>query len=78
MTVIHEFFTCDGCDCKDLKLIYNFSLRFHGINFSDDLVYDKLVDEKFQCVNCKKTFTRKQIEEKLEAIKKKYKKPGPD
>ena len=44
MDVIQEYFTCDQCDCKDFKLIYNFSLKFHNINFSDDLIYDRTVD----------------------------------
>jgi hypothetical protein len=73
MKVIHEYFKCDGCDCKNFKLIYNFSLRFHGINFSDDPVYDRLVDEIYQCVDCNKTFTKDQVEKALEKIKKKHK-----
>jgi hypothetical protein len=69
MKVIHEYFLCDACECKDFNLIYNFSLRFHGVNFSDDLVYDRITDEVYQCANCNKTFTKDQVEEGLQAIK---------
>jgi len=68
-----EFFLCDECENKDFKRIYNFSLRFHSINFSDDLVYDRLTDEIYQCTKCRKTFTKDQIDEGLIKIKKKYK-----
>ena len=74
MEVIHDYFLCDGCKCKDFKLIYNFSLKFHGINFSDDLIYDRLIDEIYQCVSCQKTFTKDQIEEGLQKIKSRHKK----
>ncbi|MFC1532523.1 hypothetical protein ACFLZG_00925 [Thermodesulfobacteriota bacterium] len=76
MNVIHEYFLCDACECKDFKRIYCFSLSFHGINFSDDLIYDRHIDEIYQCTNCRKTFTKDQIEEGLEKIKKKRKKTG--
>ena len=74
MDVIHEYFSCDACDCKDFKRIYNFSLRFHGINFSDDLIYDRLIEEIYQCTKCQRTFTKVQIEEGLHNIKTKHKK----
>ena len=73
MDVIHEYFLCDSCECRDFKRIYNFSLRFHGINFSDNLIYDKLIEEIYQCAKCKRTFTKAQIEEGLEKIKIKHK-----
>ena len=73
MDVIQEYFICDGCECRDFTRIYNFSLRFHGINFSDDLVYDRLNNEIYQCAKCKRTFTKDQIEEGLKNIRNKYK-----
>jgi hypothetical protein len=73
MNIIHEYFLCDACESRDFKLIYNFSIRLHGVNFSDDLVYDRITDEIYQCVNCKKTFTKDQIEEGIQAIKLKNK-----
>jgi hypothetical protein len=65
MDDIQDHFLCDNCENKDFKVIYNFSLRFHRVNFSEDLVYDNLVDEIYECIKCKKTFARKQIEERL-------------
>jgi hypothetical protein len=67
------FFLCSGCGNKDFKPIYNFSLRFHGVNFSDHLIYDELIHEMYQCTRCQKTFTRSQIENGLSDIKRRYK-----
>ncbi len=69
MDDFHDFFICESCQNKDFKRIYNFSLRFHGVNFSDELIYDKLVNEVYQCTKCYKTYTSEQIEEGLTAIK---------
>jgi len=69
MNYIEEYFLCDSCQNKDFKRIYNFSLLFHGVNFSDDLIYDKLTDEIYQCTKCNKTFTKDQIEQGLAIIK---------
>jgi len=74
MDFSQEYFLCDDCQNKDFKRIYNFSLRFHRINFSDELIYDRLTDEIYQCTKCSKTFTNDQIEEGLIVIKRKYKK----
>ena len=76
MEIIHEFFQCDDCQCKDFKRIYNFSLRFRSVNFSDSLVYDRLIDEIYQCVECKKRYSLEEIDECLEKIKKKHKNTG--
>ena len=73
MVEIRDYFLCDSCANKDFKCIYNFSLRFHGVNFSDDLIYDQLIDQVYQCTKCHKTFTKKQIEEYLGEIKKRRK-----
>ena len=70
MDEVQDFFLCDSCGCKDFKLVYRFSLRFHGVNFSDDLIYDRLVEERYQCTNCQKTFTKKQIDDGLAELKK--------
>jgi hypothetical protein len=64
-----DFFVCDGCQNRDFKRVYNFSLRFHTVNFSDELIYDKIVDEWYQCTQCQKTFHIKEIEEALTRIK---------
>jgi len=73
MDILQDYFLCDSCQCKDFKRIYNFSLRFHGVNFSDDLIYDKLIDEIYQCIECQKTFTKNQIENRLAEFKQKRK-----
>ena len=69
MDDIQDYFLCDSCENKDFSLVYSFSLRFHGVNFSDDLVYDRLTDEVYQCTECQKKYTRKQIEEGLAEYK---------
>lgn len=74
MDLIQEFFVCDNCENKDFKLVYNFSLLFHGVNFADELIYDKLINEYYQCTKCLKTFTKQQIEEGLAKLKRKHKK----
>ena len=74
MNLSQKYFLCDDCQNRDFKRIYNFSLRFHRINFSDELIYDRLTDEIYQCTQCSKTFTKDQIEEGLITIKRKYKK----
>jgi transposase-like protein len=75
MDDILDFFVCDACSNKDFNLVYNFCLRFHGVNFSDDLIYDKIVQERYQCTACKKTFTKNEIEEGLSGLRKKRKRP---
>ena len=74
MQTAHNYFVCDECGGKDFKPIYNFSIRFYGVNCSDELVYDKLTDESFQCTHCSKVFTVDEIEEKLAEFKKLRKK----
>ena len=76
MGSIEDYFFCDECENRDFKRIYNFSIRFHGVNFSDDLIYDKIVDERYQCTKCQKIFSIHEIEERLDAYKKKRKEGG--
>ena len=73
MDFFQEYFLCDDCENKDFKRIYNFSLKFHTINFSDDLIYDRLTDEIYQCTKCNKTFTKHQVEKRLVMIIKEHK-----
>ena len=76
MDFMQDYFLCDSCQNKDFRKIYNFSIRFHGVNFSEDLIYDKLTDEIFQCTKCDKTFTRDEVEQVLDEIKKDVKERG--
>ena len=73
MNDILDFFVCDGCANKDFNPVYNFCLRFHGVNFSDDLIYDKIEEERYQCTKCQKTFTKNQVEEGLAKLRRKRK-----
>ena len=69
MEFVQDFFLCDDCESKDFKRIYNFSIKFHGVNFSDNLIYDRVTDELYQCTKCLKTFTIEEIETKLNDLK---------
>ncbi|MBW1775927.1 MAG: hypothetical protein JRG79_06240 [Deltaproteobacteria bacterium] len=73
MEFTQDYFFCDECDNKDFKRIYNFSMQFHGVNFSDDLIYDRIIDERYQCTKCQKIFSVMEIEENLASYKKKRK-----
>lgn len=76
MDYIQDYFSCGGCQCRDFKRIYNFSIRFRKANFSDELIYEKITDESYQCTKCSKVYGRDQIEETLADIKKKRKEKG--
>ena len=71
MDIIQEYFVCDSCQNRNFTRIYNFSMRFYTVNFSDELIYDKLTDEIYQCTQCSKTFTEEQIDEGLADFRKK-------
>ena len=73
MSVIKDYFECDGCGNKEFKRVYCFGFKFQKVNFSDQLIYDRLNEEKYQCTECKKTFTMKEINQGLAAIKAKRK-----
>jgi len=73
MDQMREYFLCPDCNNREFKRIYTFSFLFHGVNFSDDLIYDELTDEIYQCTKCNSTFTMDQIQEGLAEVKKKRK-----
>ena len=73
MDQMREYFLCPDCNNREFKRIYTFSFLFHGVNFSDNLIYDKLVNEIYQCIKCQKTFTKDQIEKRLAEFKQKRK-----
>lgn len=74
MNDFHDYFICDDCGNMHFKPVFNFSIRFYGVNFSDDLVYDKLKEESYRCTQCGKMYTPIQIEERLAEFKKARKK----
>lgn len=65
---ISDYFLCDECKNKDFVRIYNFSVRFRTVNFSDELMYDEVVEELYQCTQCKKTFLKRHIDKRLQEI----------
>ncbi|EFK11428.1 conserved hypothetical protein [delta proteobacterium NaphS2] len=70
MDDILDYFLCDVCAGKDFKQVYNFGLRFHGVNFSDDLIYDEMVGARFQCTKCGKLFSKEEIDSGLTLLRK--------
>lgn len=69
-----EYFLCDNCKGKDFIKLRNFSVHFRNVNFSDELIYDEVSEEIYQCVHCKKTFTKKEIETGIKGLIDKKKK----
>lgn len=69
MEEFRDYYVCENCSNKDFSLVYNFSLRFHGVNFSEELIYDEIVDELYQCTRCKRTVSRAEIARALARIR---------
>lgn len=72
-----DYFECDKCRSREFTRIHNFCLRFHGVNFSDDLIYDRVTTEVYQCAGCSKRFTREEIEDGLAEFRKKRRQRNP-
>jgi hypothetical protein len=70
MDVIRDFFSCSACQCRTFRQVYRFSIAFHTVNFSDDLIYDRLTEESFECTQCGKIYSKEEVEEKLRQFKK--------
>jgi hypothetical protein len=68
MNTSKEYFLCDTCKNKNFIKLRNFSVQFRNVNFSNELIYDEVIEEIYQCTHCKKTFTKKQIESGLKAL----------
>lgn len=73
MDFFQDYFLCDSCQNKDFTRIYKFSIGFHSVNFSDELIYDEVTDEIYECTKCNKSFTVGKIKEGLAEIKKRRK-----
>jgi len=69
MEFIDQYVQCDKCQNKDFKPIYTFSIRCHGVNFSDELMYDEMRNEIYQCTKCNKTFTKREMKERMNELK---------
>jgi hypothetical protein len=70
MDVIRDFFCCEACQSRAFRHVYTFSIVFQTVNFSDDLIYDRLTEESYECTQCGKIYSQEQIEEKLRGFKK--------
>jgi len=68
MDIIKDYFLCDKCRNRNLIQIYNFSVHFRRVNFSDDLIYDEATEALYQCTHCKKIFSQQQIGKALKRI----------
>jgi hypothetical protein len=68
MEITKDYFLCDQCRNKDFIQIYNFSIHFRGVNFSDDLIHDEVTEIIYECTHCKKTFSKYQIEKTLKEM----------
>ena len=69
MEFIDQYVQCDECHNKDFKPIYTFSIRCHGVNFSDELMYDEMKNETYQCTKCSKTFTKNEMKKRIDELK---------
>lgn len=65
-----DYFLCDGCQNKDFTKIYNFAMLFYSVNFSDDLVYERLTEEIYRCTRCGKIFSKEEIDKALTEFRK--------
>ncbi len=70
---IRDFFECKKCGCRTFRPIYTFSLRFYRVNFSDDLIYDRINEERYECTNCGAIYTMDEIKDALREIKRRRK-----
>jgi len=68
METIKDYFLCDKCKSKNFIKIYNFSTQFRRVNFSDDFIYDAVIEKIYQCTHCHRTFSKHQIETRLKEI----------
>lgn len=69
MDVIQDFFCCSDCRNMNFRQVYSFSIVFHTVNFSDELIYDRLANESYECTQCGKIYSKEQVEEKLREFK---------
>ena len=69
MDVMKDYFLCEKCKNKNFIKIFNFSIQFRKVNFSDELIYDEMTEEIYQCSHCNRTFSKYQIEKRFKEIK---------
>jgi hypothetical protein len=70
MDVIQDVFCCGACHNVNFRQIYTFSIVFQTVNFSDELIYDKLTRESYECTQCGKIYPMEEVEERMREFKK--------
>jgi hypothetical protein len=70
MDVIQDVFCCSACRNENFRQIYGFSIVFHTVNFTDELIYDKVTRQSYECTKCGKIYSNEEIEETLREFKK--------
>ncbi|MBW1691225.1 MAG: hypothetical protein DRG87_02390 [Deltaproteobacteria bacterium] len=68
MDDIKDYLLCDKCKNKNFIRIYNFAVQYKKVNFSDDVIYDDVAEELYQCTHCQKIFTEQQIKAGLKRL----------
>jgi hypothetical protein len=68
MDDIKDYLLCDNCKNKNFLRIYNFAVHYKKVNFSDDVIYDEVAEELYQCTHCQKIFTKHQINTHLKEM----------
>ena len=68
MDNIKDYLLCDNCKNKNFLRIHNFALQFRKVNFSDDVIYDEVSEDLYQCTHCQKTFTKNQMDARLKEM----------
>jgi len=66
-------FRCTECGYGRFKKFYTFNIDFRNVNFTDEIIYDIVNEEYYQCTECDAVYTKKEIEKILKSIIIKYK-----
>ncbi len=66
-----DYFECEKCGNLEFRPVYSFSLRFHTVNFSDNLIYERVNEERFECTRCNARYTKDEIRQRLRELKRK-------
>lgn len=66
---ISETFLCNDCGGKYFLKVYTFSIRFKEVDFSDEMIYDKMEDERYMCGACRTTYSQKEVDDTLRQAK---------
>jgi hypothetical protein len=70
---IREYFVCDKCGSKDFLPRHSFVIELKTVNFSDDLIYDKIIEECYECKGCGECIKQDQIDAGLRELEHKHK-----